>query len=86
MKICVAIHIDEQGRVSVGEIPADQVPALQPARDVDEAVSRARTLLSGTEQEEERAFEDAYETERPRLPEETENTYVRNRRGEKDGI
>jgi hypothetical protein len=56
MDIAIAIRIDSRGRVSVGQIPTDQMPALEPARDIEDALESARQMLAGEQAQEERDF------------------------------
>ena len=78
--IRVEIQVDDRGRVSVGEIPQQPTqpgrPAstshLQPAADVDDALEKAREILTGAEREADEQMGVGYNRAKPLFTDATE--------------
>lgn len=48
MSNAVGIFIDDEGLASIGPIPLSSARDFEPAQSVDEALTRARSMLSGS--------------------------------------
>jgi len=79
--IRVEIQVDDRGRVSVGEIPQPQRtqpgrPAstshLQPAADMDDALEKAREILTGAERKADEQMGVGYNRAKPLFSDATE--------------
>jgi len=80
--IRLEIQVDDRGRVSVGEIPQRPQPAqpgrpastshLRPAADVEDALEKAREILTGAEREADEQMGVGYNRAKPLFTDATE--------------
>ena len=88
--IRVEIQVDDRGRFSVGALPQSQRtqqpgrPAstshLQPASDVEDALDRAREILTGAEREADEQMGVGYNRAKPLFSDATETPNVQTKK------
>ena len=85
--IRVEIQIDDRGRFLVGQIPQRPQPGrtastshLQPAADLDNALEKAREILTGAERETDEQMGVGYNRAKPLLSDATETPSVQTKK------